>query len=512
MWVMSNYYNMPENTTMLTVIGASFNAENARSFNVSILNPSNSVSDATITAIQLIGERSNEIYKVTDTTPPLPYLLRIGEEVTFQCNYNWGELAGEKVRIEPIAGNASTKSKPYLTPSVKWSITPRFDPSKTVNNFTLTIRNSENSEVNLTISKIKIFELQIENVTPALPYVLHPKEEKNFICHENWEKWMNQNVTVTVETMEGYELTYTTSKLPMAILFMDNVNFDYNNTGYFNVTVKSSEDSTTTATLNGINLKLQDGSWITPKTVPPLNVTPILLTPNSSLTIKCLWNWSSHRNENITVEAYTKEGFTVPPKTVKTPNTIIWNVTDVKFNLDDLQHFNLTVKNMPCSLSNITVTSITFNGVNVDFTSQTISAGEEKVFTCTYNWTLNRGENVMIKVYTEEKLNRTYSLKLPDVKLEVIHVYFNINSFNFTIRNSDNSLKNVTLTRIMVTQGDNKIYESNGIGQTVRIGENITLTFSWNWNIFENEEAVLTLYTEEGYKTQVSIIIGQSHP
>ena len=60
LWVMSGYYNMPENTTLLIVEDVVFPISNARYFNATILNPSNSASDATITAICLSIEGKYE--------------------------------------------------------------------------------------------------------------------------------------------------------------------------------------------------------------------------------------------------------------------------------------------------------------------------------------------------------------------------------------------------------------------------------------------------------------------
>ena len=52
-WVMASYYNMPENTTLLIVTHVFFSAANARCFNVTVLNPSNSVSDVNLSLIHI---------------------------------------------------------------------------------------------------------------------------------------------------------------------------------------------------------------------------------------------------------------------------------------------------------------------------------------------------------------------------------------------------------------------------------------------------------------------------
>jgi hypothetical protein len=229
LWVMANYYNMPENITLLIVEDVVFPIFDARYFNVTILNPSNSASDVNITAIRLSVEGKNEVCNVTTTDPPIhptPFILRRGTKQTFKCERNWSNFAGETVRIEPVAANASTKSYSYATPKVKLKLTPNFDASQSIEFFNLTIQNSAESVVNLTISEIIIFGSSI-NATPTLPYVLSPNQTKTFRCYWNWENVRGKNVTITVKTSEGYESAYTTNELPDAALYIDEVRFNY---------------------------------------------------------------------------------------------------------------------------------------------------------------------------------------------------------------------------------------------------------------------------------------------
>ena len=156
LWVMANYYNMPD-TTLLIVTNAVFPGPptiNLTYFNVTILNPSNSISDVNITAIRLSVEGRDESYDINETEPePLPFLIRRGTEQTFKCKKNWSNFAGEIVRIEPVAVNASTKSYSYATTRVKLNLTPTFDESQSVEYFNLTMENSAESIINLTYQR-----------------------------------------------------------------------------------------------------------------------------------------------------------------------------------------------------------------------------------------------------------------------------------------------------------------------------------------------------------------------
>ena len=522
-WVMASYYNMPENTTLLIVEDVVFPVFNARYFNVTILNPSNSISDINITAIRLSVEGKNEVYNVTTAEPSIPFLIRRGTKQTFECNWNWGNFAGETVRIEPVAANASTKSYSYATPRVKLKLTPNFDVSQSIEYFDLTIENSAESIINLTISDIMVNNEPInDNVTPPLipSPVLSLGQNETFRCNWNWDwgKVGRQNVTITVKTAEGYESVYVTNELPGAVLFVDEVRFDYTNTNYFNVTVESSEVSTATAIVSGINLTLQDRAPFeineTREHVPFKNLLLVFrsIPPNGSGTFGCSWNWAQYRNETFTVNVYTEQGFTIPPRTAKTPLAIVWNITDTNFDLDDIEHFSVNVTNTPCSLQSINVTQIRFNENVTEITpsSWQISAGEERQFSCAFNWTSFKGENITIMVYTADGLNISKSITLPSVKLKIINASFKTSEdsryLNITIENAKESLLNVTVARIVVSLENETVYESKGVGILIEVGKNVTFTFSLNWGSYENEEVTISVYTEEGFEATAKFI------
>jgi hypothetical protein len=510
LWVMSSYYNMPEDTTLLIVEDVVFPISDARYFNTTILNPSNSASDATITAIQVSIEGKNEAYNVTVTEPELG-IIRRGTKQTFKCIKNWSNFAGETVRIEPVAANASTKSHSYATPRVKLELTPNFDVSQSVEYFNLTIRNSAESNVSLTISEIRVFGLPT-NVTPSLPYILPSNQTEIFQCDSNWENYRGVNVTITVETAEGYESFYMTNELPGAVLYIDEVKFDCTDTAYFNLTIISSEYSTATARINRVNLTLQNETTIMLDTIPPLDIIPIPILQNESLTVRCIWNWNTYRNETVMVKVYTKQGFIIPSKIATTPSAIVWNITDVKFDLDDIEHFLVNVTNTPCSLQSINVTQIWLdeNVTEITPSSWLISPGEESRFSCTFNWTSLRGENSAVTVCTAGGLNISKSITLPSVKLKIINASFRTAAGNrylsVTVENVKESLLDVTVARIVVSLENETVYESKGIGTLIEVGKNLTLTFSLNWSSYENEDVTISVYAEEGFEAAARFI------
>jgi hypothetical protein len=550
--VMANYYNMPENTTMLIVEDVVFPDSTVTYFNVTILNPSNSVLDANITAIRINVAGKSEVYNVTETEPELG-LMKRGTRQTFKCLQNWGNFAGETVKIEPVAANVSISSYLCAVPKVKLELTPTFDETISVEYFNLTIKNTEDSTMNLTISDIQIsWESIKENVTPPLPYVLSPNQNETFMCSWSWDwaKVGKQNFTIIVKTEEGYEAKYTTNELPGAYLYIDEIRFDYTDTSYFNLTVSSSEGSTATAVVSGINLTLQDTTTFpineTRQRIPFKNLPTIFrsIPKNESKTFECYWNWTLYRSTTITVNIYTEQGFTVPSITVNTPPDIVWNITDVKFDLDYIDHFNVTVVNMPCSLQNITVNKILLNETEVTVkepASATLSNGTQAMFNCSISWRDYIGKTANVTVITEEGLSISRIVEIPAVGLKILEENPVCNDFNdtvtgikipyinITILNSNNSLYNVTIVQIIIqtrnntyTIYNNATYRQNNdvlyprlrpeeygpIGYPLNIGETVTFVCSWNYESYLTSEPItVTVYTAEGFQVSRTYVL-----
>jgi hypothetical protein len=548
LWVMANYYNMPENTTMLIVEEAVFpDAPNLdfNYFNVTILNPSNSAADANITAIQLSVEGKNEAYNITTTEPEsLPFLIKRGTRQSFKCLKNWSNFAGETVKIEPVAANVSTLSYSCQTPNAKLTLQPIFNVEVSVEYFNLTVKNS--GAFNLTLSDIIVREESINNnVAPQLPYVLTPEQSETFTCNWTWD-WQiagiqNVNVTIKVKTKEGYETTYTTNELPGAYLYIDEILFDYSDPTYFNLTISSSQYSTATAVISGINLTLQDATTFsineTRQHVPFKDLLPIFrsIPKNETRAFECYWEWTSYRNTTVTVNVYTEQGFIVSSKTVSTPSDVVWNITNVSFDLDYTDYFLVNVTNMPCSLREITVTQIMLNEatVNMSQPSATLSNGTQEMFDCSISWRDYIGKTANVTVVTTEgSISRL--LEVPAVGLKILEENMVFGEFhdsttnvtipyiNVTISNSNNSLYNVTIVQIIIQirndtyiiynnatylHDNNVLYprlrpdEYGPTGYPLRIGEKVTFVCSWNYESYLTSDPItITVYTAEGFQ------------
>jgi len=530
LWVMASYYNMPENATMLVIENAVFSVSDARYFNVTILNPSNSVLDVNLTAIRLTVEGRNETYYITEemAEPSLRIVIKRGTRQTLVCKKNWSNFAGEIVKIEPVVENAEDvliTSYTASPPNVKLKVTPNFEEQiqESIEYFNLTIENLQPKPlINLTISEITLHGETV-NVTPSLPQVLTPNQNETFVCKRNWEdlKWIN--VTITVRTIEGYEATYVTNKLPGTALYIDEIKFDYANASYFNLTVKSSEYSTAEVTLSKVNVTFANGTSITPPTNPPLQTLLVKVASNqTSPPIMCLWNWSTSRNESITVTVYTKQNITVSSKTVTTPPEIVWNITDVKFDFDNVEHFTVNVTNMPCSRE-INIKNVRLNGENAEIVdlSTSLLPGEEITINCSFSWQNRINQTVTITVETEEGQSLSRDVKIPAVELKLLgdfifgdlkdqhpNITISIPYINITISNSAHSIQNVTINRI-VAETEGKTYEIDGTltyprlvpsGYVLNAGENTTIMCLWGWDVYLGSEVKVTVYTAEGFQ------------
>jgi hypothetical protein len=519
--VISNYYNMPENTTFLIVEDAVFPLYNATYFNVTILNPSNSASDINITAIRVSVEGQNAVYDVNTTEPALSAIRR-GTRQTFKCKQNWSNFAGQMVRIEPISTNASIESKSFPTPNVKLKITPIFNPTASIAYFNITMENPAESLINLTISDAQLFLIPLKtNMTPTLPYVLVNGTTKSFRCDYNWETLKGQNATITVKTSEGYEAVYTTSKLLGAILSIQEVKFDYADTTRFTVTITSSEDSTATATISKINVTLQEGNTVViNQTLPQIGAPTVFnsVPKNSSRTFTCTWNWNTYRNKTVTVKAHTNEGFIIPNKTSQTAPPIIWNITEVKFDLEDTNHFSVNLTNVKTSLNNITITEIRLNQTLVAMNQTIVNPDQQKVINCTFDWKNFIGKNATVIVERDNTANISRTINIPAVQLklgDILDFGYNATTpfptiyFNLTISNSNNSLANVTVNRIVLEIGNktfeieyNLTYPQLGLnGYRLKIGETVTFMCEWDWTRYlAGASAKITVYTKEGFQ------------
>jgi hypothetical protein len=520
MWVMGSFWNMPQNVTTLAVEDVVFPSNDFSYFNVTVVNPSNSASDVNMTSIKVLREGNSETYDVQYADPVFPFPMTIGTRQTFKCFRNWSNFTGENLRVEPVAGNASILSKVYVPPKTKLIISD-FNASENIRYFSLKVQNDPTSTLNLSISEILADGLVVSNSTPPLPFNLSVGQTQTFQIDWNWGILTGRNSTITIRTAEEFEQIYTTPKILGAYAYVDAVEFYYTDSAYLNVTVRNSPESTTETTINGLKITLSNQTTIMPSTLPPLNVSafPIKLPPNQSITIRCLWDWSAFRNETITVQVLTREGFTVQNKTRDTPPPIVWDLGDIKFDVSDLENFSVNVTNRLMSVQEINITGIEFNQNGTVMTPTIVAPGTQNTIQCTYNWTGFVGSSINITVQA------TYGTEQTSISRTIILPYFGVVNasysnfstgnpyLNITVYNSQYSKTNATIVQISVNV-DNSTFVLDGTiavpristqGYTITPASEATFTCPWDWNLYVGKDLTIVVKASNGFQISTTL-------
>ena len=501
-WAIAPYYNVPANPSLLSVESVAFPLDNFNFFYVTVLNPSYSVSDLNITGFQVNIPSQNETFSVGTAEPAVPFVLSKGTEQNFTCDQNWSVFAGQSVTVEPVAANSSVYSQPIIVPLVKLVVSG-FNPDDNVNSFNLTVQNSPESVINLTISDITIFGVLVANTTPSLPLLLPVGQEQVFNCTYNWARDGGENLTITVTTDVGYEQVFETSPIATATPSISNVYFDNTDTSYFNITITNPSTSEAQATLSGVNVTLlADNTTLALRTSPPVAGLIVFVAPNATQNLKCFWNWSLYRDEQILIQAFTLQGFPVQNKTVTTPSASIWSVNNIQFDLDDLEHFTVNVTNAPASLGDINITRVDFDQYNTSMSPVVIAPANSSLVVCSFNWTSFVGLNANVTVYgvyvpTQNETTITETQSLPYVK--VTDAQFS--SFptgnpyvNVTVFESQFSPLTANITQISVTvnnvtsvlDGTLSVPTIGSNGYVLSKGEQMTFVCPWNWSTGQN--------------------------
>lgn len=522
MWVMANFYLEPENVN-LVITQVDFPVDHADYFYIMVMNPSHSPSKTNITEIYFSVEGNDKVYDVTDTYPEaLPILLERGTNKTIKCNRNWGEFAGKTIAVHVSTTDASGAEASAETKLVKLEATTRFNATVSCKQFNVTITNDPQSAINLTLTKIYINRMPIENISrlPEDQNVTFPIDAVagNLIslrCLYNWETF--KNPTIRVETSEGYYAETSANATASVLLLITDAVFNETKPDEMSISVSNSPDSSTPVDVSDIVLTYSNGTkYDINGTLTNPQFAPYyrLDIGNTTTFNHCIWNWRNYRDQNVTITVNVKQGFTPASETRKTPQPVVFKIKEVSFNLTDTSHFVLTVANMPCSLQNITIATIKVNETDVAL-NQTVNIGEEKIFNCTFDWANLRGEEVNITAYTSDGLYALpINITLPSVGLKILvneHDFAKsaegIPYVNVTIMNTHFSNRNVTITQIIFKTENttatidraltNPVLVPNGY--ILAVNANITILCPWNWTLYPNLDLTITVQTAEGF-------------
>lgn len=320
-WTMGFYapseYNLPSETSV-TIENVQFPPEDATFFNVTLLNPSYSSSDAVVDRVKVSTSDGN-VHSITSTSPALPLTLAPGKSETIQSFWNWTRYVDQTVDVYVLivggSGPAIQTRTPFMNLTVASVI---FEPSVTSTRFNVTVQ-SMRSPVSVDITNIAVNGVAVTDVTPTLPFQLNPNASGTFTLHRDWTDLQNKTVSVVVQTAQGYE-AFKTVTGPLVKLNLSNIQF-FNTTAtafYFNVTIQNSAVPPAGVNINLVTVNVE-GQNITIGTVTPS--LPQALQPDSTLLITCTWDWSQFKGKNATVTIYTTQGFKSSSTETTIPNT-----------------------------------------------------------------------------------------------------------------------------------------------------------------------------------------------
>jgi hypothetical protein len=529
MFTIPSFTRIPEETTV-TITGVYFDRENARSFKISVLNPSYSPTSATVARIALSLKGGSQLYDIVETEPSIEngILIPKGETLNITClkaqkdsaNVPWGrlagEFAGENITVHVFSPDSPAANIEAYVPFVKLHVTDMdFDSKVSFNRFNITIMNDVNSEINLTINEIMVGGVDLDGMSPGLPRVIAGGESVHFNCNGSWNNLIE--TTLSVSTEEGYVFSQEL-ELPRVTTAIQNVIFNENYTDYFNVTVFNSAGSANYVNVTKITCTLENGATI------PQNYPSVGITPNSTRTFTFNWIWKEYRGKEINVAACLLQDFKTDTFTMTTPPPVIFNVLNEKevFDLQDKTHFNITLKNHQSSIEAVNITKIVVKGEVINGTKANpnlpygpIEHNQTKTFYCNVNWTEYAGENLTLTIHTINQTLKEYTFNftftLPITELNITSVSHTVTGetkyLNITIENLDYSVSNLTISKVIITLPDQtepleQLFPKNQI--IVKPGEKVALLFAFDCGKHLNEIITVTVISEEGVEASTS--------
>jgi hypothetical protein len=505
MWTMAPFYFEP-NTVDLVVTNLNFPVDHGTYFDLTVMNPSHSISGTNITGIYIESEGLNKT-SITTSTPELPIFLERGTEQTFNCYLNWGGLAGQIITVHVLTDTDATASLSVQSPAVGIAVDAVFDSSESIEYFNTSV--TVTAPINLTLSQVLLDYDPVENLSITLPQTLQANTTVTFTCYKSWQGHVKP--IVQIETTEGFEGEVRKDVGSTVILTATEIDFDPTNTTQVNVTLFNSPDSATYVNITSITFEYDNvtdtfnGTLLTP-------TLPLTIDKNQTVTITCPWNWTdeSYRDIDVVVTAYTKQGFTSTPQTARTPAKYAADMNDVHFDLNDLGSFSVNLTNRAYSLLTANVTLVEIDQNPTVIIPGLIAPGTNATFTCVFNWSSLTGQNVNVKahlMYDSTEIQVTYSLKLPYLEITnatFINVPPETPNINLTVRNTEFSNFNATIVQVSISNETTPLLVIESPGYQVNAGSEIAITCSWNWMPYTGQNITVVMTTADGFQVSAT--------
>lgn len=289
-----------------------FNVTDTNHFYVNVTNNEVSPTYVNITRITTaIGNRTVQEWTVengTNVNPHIPYSLNSSCSVAFKCPWNWTEYRDKNVTIVIGTLQGFTIRHTQVTPApVLLNITyVSFDPID-IKHFNITVQNSEFSltDANITDIIVTIENEIVANLTDylPLPQMLNLTDSVNFTCPWSWGEFLEENVTIVVQTVQGYSAF--SDPITLVALKITDVIFNPVDVNHFLLTVENPLPSSVNITVITVTVENEPSLNVT-EGVPALH---FMLPSGANITFMCSWNWADSQGKEVTITVETSQGY-----------------------------------------------------------------------------------------------------------------------------------------------------------------------------------------------------------
>jgi hypothetical protein len=516
LWAIAPFYMV---SNQVNVTDAAFPVDDANYFNVTVVNPSNSPGTTNITYVSLTGEGQVEPINVSSVSPSLPVSLDRGVSATLECQASWGDFAGKNLTVHVLSLNSPEATFQVTPQFVQLTVSASFNATESVQYFDVTVTNNANSAIDLNLSSVSLDYQPVSSLSVTPPTSVAKGQSVSFRCFSSWEG--HPQPLVSVETLQGYTASVRETVGSSALLLIENLKFNEENSTRASMVLTNSAESATLVDVANITVShgnvtdVISGNMSSPSLPYPLDV-------NSSVTLDCVWNWtdSSLRSTNVTVTAYTSQGFVSSPLSIVTPAKVDGRIDHAVFDLEDTGHFTLNVTNLAYSLQSINVTGVDFNQTSTTITPTLLAPGIQAALVCGFNWSTFLGQHVTVSANVTYGGNVSMVLRLYNVTAP----YYNITNVEFdrfslgnpyvnvTVRNSEFSKRNATVTQITVNT-ENVTFLIDGTisypkisgGYAVPTGTETTFVCPWDWSPYVGQDVTITVQTADGFTASMTL-------
>ena len=279
--------------------------------------------------------------------------------------------------------------------------------------FSLTVLNPTYSPTQATIKQIMVITQDDEvhnilSVSPQLPYELNKGKDQTFDCNWNWGDYIGETANIVVVVEDGSGAVYELEAVAVGLEIKQS-SFAGSDTEHFKLYIENPEESEVDFQITKIIVTLEEnGTELDMRDTSP--TLPTIVSKNSTSTITCAWDWGDYRDKDITITAYTSQGYQFSQER-STPKLSQILVTDVEFDVTSLQTFNITVENSEYSVEPATIVGVEVSTntdiINIPVESPQalpydIAIGDSVTLTCTWDWSATRDQNIVITVETSE--------------------------------------------------------------------------------------------------------------